>query len=190
MTEKKHPDEEPILEPETNPVGDAHPGVSNPTDPDTSELTDGPPGVRPLQELEEALVIEHDRYLRLAAEYDNFRKRSQKERESLYVDVKADIVAMFLPVYDNLERALGQETEDKAYYRGVEMIMTQLREIFQKLGVREIPARGETFDPALHNAVSHVEDEAYGESEIVEQFMAGFQLGDKVIRHSMVKVAN
>jgi len=140
--------------------------------------------------LEEALAVEKDRCLRLAAEYDNFRKRSQREREALYVDVKADLVAGFLPVYDNLERALLQETEDKAYYKGVEMTMAQLKEVFQKLGVREIPAVGEGFDPELHNAVSHVEDEAYGEGEIVEQFMAGFLLGDKVIRHSMVKVAN
>ena len=154
-------------------------------------MEDGPPGVRPLQEqLEAALRDEQDRYLRLAAEYDNFRKRSQKEREALYVDVKTNVVAAFLPVYDNLERALKQETEDEAYAKGVEMTMTQLREIFAQLGVREIPAVGERFDPELHNAVYHTEDEAYGENEIVEQFMAGFMLGDKVIRHSMVKVAN
>jgi len=140
--------------------------------------------------LEEALSLEKDRSLRIAAEYDNYRKRSQKEREGLYMDVKASVITELLPVYDNLERALKQETTDEAYYKGVEMIMTQLREIFGKLGVREIPAVGETFNPELHNAVYHTEDENYGASEIVEQFMAGFQLGDKVIRHSVVKVAN
>jgi len=144
----------------------------------------------PMAVLEEALAVEKDRTLRLAAEYDNFRKRSQKEREALYVDVKTGVVAAFLPVYDNLARALEQETEDKAYYKGVEMTMAQLKEVFSKLGVKEIPAVGEKFDPAFHDAVYHVEDEAHGESEIIEQFMAGFMLGDKVIRHSVVKVAN
>ncbi|MCL2562622.1 MAG: nucleotide exchange factor GrpE [Oscillospiraceae bacterium] len=141
-------------------------------------------------ELEAALAAEQNRVLRLAAEYDNFRKRSQKEREALYVDVKTGVVASFLPVYDNLERALKQETDDEAYYKGVEMIMAQLQEVFSKLGVAEIPAVGEKFDPELHNAVYHTEDVTYGESEVVEQFMAGFMLGDKVIRHSVVKVAN
>ncbi|MCL2569235.1 MAG: nucleotide exchange factor GrpE [Oscillospiraceae bacterium] len=166
-------------------------GTGPPEEADVLLAEDGPPGVGSLQEqLEAALREEQNRYLRLAAEYDNFRKRSQKEREALYVDVKTNVVAAFLPVYDNLERALKQETEDEAYAKGVEMTMTQLREIFAQLGVREIPAVGERFDPELHNAVYHIEDEAYGENEIVEQFMAGFMLGDKVIRHSMVKVAN
>jgi len=144
----------------------------------------------PVAVLEAAFQAERDRALRLAAEYDNYRKRSQKEREALYVDVKTNVAAAFLPVYDNLERALKQETEDEAYAKGVEMTMAQLKEVFQKLGVEEIKAVGERFDPERHNAVYHIEDEAYGESEVVEQFMAGFILGGKVIRHSMVKVAN
>ena len=148
------------------------------------------PAENPIAVLEEALAAEQERVLRLAAEYDNFRKRSQKEREALYVDVKIGLVAEFLPVYDNLERALKQETDDEAFYRGLEMTMAGLQDVFTKLGVTEIPALGETFDPELHNAISHVSDEAYGDSEIIEQFLAGFQLGDKVIRHSMVKVAN
>ena len=140
--------------------------------------------------LKEQLAKEHDGYLRLAAEYDNFRKRSQKEKESIYADAKADALTAFLPVYDNLERALKQETADEAFKKGVEMTMTQLREILTKLGISEIPALGESFDPNLHNAVMHVEDEAAGENTIVDVFQAGFKLGDKVIRFAMVKVAN
>ena len=145
---------------------------------------------RPADALEEALTAEKNRYLRLAAEYDNYRKRSQKEREALYRDVKSSVASKFLPVYDNLERALSQETEDDAFSKGVEMTMTQLWDIFRDLGISKIPAVGEQFDPVLHNAVFHVEDENYGENEIIEQFMTGFMLGDKVIRHSVVKVAN
>ena len=140
--------------------------------------------------LKNALAQETDRVLRIAAEYENYRKRSQKEREALYVDVKSDVVLALLPVYDNLERALQQECKDQAFYTGIEMIMTQLNEIFGKLGLSPIGAVGEQFDPEYHNAVSHVEDEKAGENEIVEQFMQGFLLGDKVIRHSMVKVEN
>ena len=132
----------------------------------------------------------NDKYLRLMAEYDNFRKRSQKERESLYADIKADTAAKFLPVYDNLVRALTQSTEDEAYRKGVEMIMTQFEETLKKLGVTEIESVGQKFDPNLHNAVMHVDDDAKGENEIVEEFQKGFMLGDKVIRFAMVKVAN
>ena len=124
------------------------------------------------------------------AEYDNFRKRSAKERENTYADVRADTVVKFLPVYDNLVRALAQATEDEAYRKGVEMIMAQLEEILAKLGVEAIPAVGEVFDPKLHNAVMHVEDESCGEGIIVEEFQKGFRMGDKIIRFSMVKVAN
>ena len=140
--------------------------------------------------LRKALADKEDQYLRLAAEYDNFRKRSQKEKEGIYQGAKSDAVAAFLPVYDNLERALKQETADEAYKKGVEMTMAGLKEILSKLGVEEIPALGETFDPALHNAVMHVEDESAGENTVVDVFQAGFRLGDKVIRFAMVKVAN
>ena len=155
---------------------------------EASEETEIPPD--PAALLEEALTLEKDRYLRLAAEYDNYRKRSQKEREALYVELKSDVASKFLPVYDNLERALLQETADEAFLKGIEMTMAQLWEIFQSLGISKIPALGETFDPLLHEAVFHVEDAAYGESEIIEQFLTGFMLGDKIIRHSVVKVAN
>lgn len=139
---------------------------------------------------ESLLTAEKDKYLRLAAEFDNFKKRSQKEREALYQDVRCDTVSKLLPVYDNLERALKQETSDEAFKKGVELTMNQLTEIFEGMGVKAIEAVGKTFDPALHNAVMHVDDENAGENEIVEEFQKGFALGDKVIRFSMVKVAN
>lgn len=132
----------------------------------------------------------NDKYLRICAEYDNFRRRSQKEKESLYGDVKADTLLKFLPVYDNLVRALSAATEDEAYKKGVEMIMTQFNTTMEKLGVTKIESLGEKFDPAFHNAVMHVDDEEKGENEIVEVFQEGFKLGDKVIRFAMVKVAN
>ena len=132
----------------------------------------------------------NDKYLRLCAEYDTFRKRSQKEKDSLYADIKAETLKKFLPVYDNLVRALDQSTEDEAYRRGVEMIMTQFNTTMEKLGVTEIESLGQKFDPAFHNAVMHVEDAEKGENEIVEVFQKGFLMGDKVIRFAMVKVAN
>ena len=132
----------------------------------------------------------NDKYLRLCAEYDNFRKRSQKEKDNLYADIKAETLKQFLPVYDNLVRALDQSTEDEAYRRGVEMIMTQFNTTMEKLGVTEIESLGQKFDPAFHNAVMHVEDAEKGENEIVEVFQKGFLMGDKVIRFAMVKVAN
>ena len=132
----------------------------------------------------------NDRYLRLMAEFDNYKKRSARERENIYTDIRVDTVTKFLPVYDNLERALNAETADEAYKKGVEMTFQQLLEVFKKLGVEAIPAEGEQFDPNLHNAVMHVEDESAGENVIVQELQKGFKLGDKVIRFSMVKVAN
>ena len=131
-----------------------------------------------------------DAYLRLLAEYDNYRKRSQKEKDSLYADIKADTVTKFLPVYDNLVRALKQGTEDEAYRKGVEMIMNQFCSTLEKLGVTKTDSLGQKFDPKFHNAVMHVEDDEKGENEIVEEFEKGFAIGDKVLRYSVVKVAN
>ena len=148
------------------------------------------PLVEELEALKNELAEKESKYLRLAAEYDNFRKRSQKEKESAYADAKTDAVSAFLPVYDNLERALKQETCDEAYAKGVEMTMTGLKEIMTRLGIEEIPALGQPFDPSLHNAVMHVEDESAEENTVVEVFQAGFRLGEKVIRFAMVKVAN
>ena len=139
---------------------------------------------------ESLLKAEKDRYLRLLAEYDNYRKRSAKERESIYTDVRADTVTKFLPVYDNLARALEQATSDEAYRKGVEMIMSQLKDILSRMGVTEIESIGQKFDPSLHNAVMHEHDETKGEGEIVQELQKGFKMGDKVIRFAMVKVVN
>ena len=144
----------------------------------------------PEETLQAAVREQEDKYLRLLAEYDNYRKRSQKEKENAWTSAKADTAKEFLPVYDNLERALKQETADEAYAKGVQMIMTQLKNVLEKLGIEEIPAQGETFDPNVHNAVMHIDDEELGENVVAEVFQAGFRIGDKVIRHAMVKVAN
>ena len=146
--------------------------------------------IDPTEEIKAQLAAEHDNYLRLAAEYDNFRKRTQKEREALYTDVKAETVGKFLPVFDNLRRALAQETADEAYKKGVEMTMTGLMTILENLGVSVFGEVGETFDPVYHNAVMHKDDENFGESVICEVFQTGFKVGEKVIRHAMVVVAN
>ena len=148
------------------------------------------PLLEELVTLKNNLADQEEKFLRLAAEYDNFRKRSQKEKESAWADAKAETAAAFLPVYDNLERALRQQTCDEAYAKGVEMTMTGLREVLSKLGIEEIPAMGERFDPNYHNAVMHVDDPEAGENVIVEVFQAGFKAGDKVVRFAMVKVAN
>ena len=139
---------------------------------------------------DEELKAEKDKYLRLLAEYDNYRKRSAKERENIYSDVRADTVVKFLPVYDNLVRALAHPTEDEAYRRGVEMIMAQFCEILSALGVSEIDTLGKRFDPKLHEAIVHEGDETKGECEIAQEFRKGFKMGDKVIRFAMVKVTN
>ncbi len=144
----------------------------------------------PLAQAQEALKASQDQMLRLAAEYDNFRKRSQKEKDSAYSNGKADAALAFLPVFDNLQRALAQPSEDAAYVKGVEMTMTQLRGVLEKLGITEIEVAGQPFDPNVANAVMHVEDENLGENVVAEVFQSGFRMGDKVIRFAMVKVAN
>jgi len=143
-----------------------------------------------VNEWEEKYNAEHDSYLRLAADYDNFRKRTIKEKEASYGNGKADAVEKLLPVYDNLERALNQPTEDEAYKKGVEMTMTQLVGIFAGLGVEIFGNVGDAFDPNMHNAVMHIEDENFGENIICQVFQKGFKLGDKVVRFAMVQVAN
>ena len=139
---------------------------------------------------EEKYNAEHDQFLRLAAEFDNYRKRTQKEKEASYGNGKADAVAKLLPVYDNLERALNQPTEDTNYKKGVEMTMTQLVTIFNGLGVEIFGEVGENFDPELHNAVMHTESEELGENTISAVFQKGFKIGEKVVRFAMVQVAN
>ena len=141
-------------------------------------------------EWEEKYNAERDAHLRVAAEFDNFRKRTIKEKEASYGNGKADAVEKLLPVYDNLERALNQPTEDEAYKKGVEMTMTQLVGIFSGLGVEIFGNVGEAFDPNFHNAVMHTEDESLGENVISQVFQKGFKLGEKIIRFAMVQVAN
>ncbi len=173
------------------PIKDATPETKAP---DEAEAPQQEQEQNPLEAeaaaLTDALAEKEESYLRLAAEYDNFRKRSQKEKDAIGQEVRAATAAAFLPVYDNLERALKQETTDEAYKKGVEMTMTQLRQVLEKLGVTEIEALGAPFDPEKHNAVMHVEDEALGENVVAEVFQTGFQCGEKVIRCAMVKVAN
>ncbi|MGM9523016.1 MAG: nucleotide exchange factor GrpE [Faecousia sp.] len=142
------------------------------------------------EKAKEAQAKEHEQYLRLAAEYDNFRKRTQREKDGIYQDAVADTAKKFLPVYDNLERALKNETADEAYKKGVEMTMNELVKIMNGIGINAFGEAGEAFDPQRHNAVMHIEDESLGENVIAEVFQTGFVMGEKVIRFAMVKVAN
>lgn len=144
----------------------------------------------PVNEWEEKYNAEHDAYLRLAADYDNFRKRTLKEKEQSYTNGKADAVEKLLPVYDNLERALNQPTQDEAYKKGVEMTMTQLVGIFTGLGVEIYGNVGDPFDPNIHNAVMHTEDESVEENTITQVFQKGIRMGEKIVRFAMVQVAN
>lgn len=132
----------------------------------------------------------NDRYKRLMAEFDNFKKRSQKEREGLYNSLVADIVTSFLPILDNLEKAVNSKTSDEQYKQGVEMVLKQFYDSLLALGVETIKTVGESFNPEYHEAVSSVEDESLGEKIIKEEFRKGYKIGEKVIRHSMVVVAN
>ena len=157
----------------------------------TEEVSDGTSELETkLAESEKALAEKDKQYQYLAAEYDNFRRRSAKEKTDAYSSAKADAALAFLPVFDNLQRALAAPCTDEAYAKGVEMTMTQLRQVLEKLGITEIDALNQPFDPDLHNAVMHVDDDSVGESTVVEVFQSGFKMGDKVIRFAMVKVAN
>ena len=132
-----------------------------------------------------------DQFVRLTAEYDNYRKRTTKEKDNIYQDAKADTIKAFLDVYDNLERAAAAEGgEDSPHKKGLEMIFQQYKTILEKLGVKEIEAKGQPFDPGKMNAVMHIDDEAFGENEVAQVFQAGFEMGDKVIRYAIVQVAN
>ena len=156
----------------------------------TENLTEQVPETPEVNPWEEKYNAEHESYLRLAADYDNFRKRTIKEKEQSYGNGKADAVEKLLPVYDNLERALQQPTEDAAYKKGVEMTMIQLVSILNGLGVEIFGQVGDVFDPNIHNAVMHTEDETLEENTICQVFQKGFKLGDKIVRFAMVQVAN
>ena len=131
-----------------------------------------------------------DRLKRVAAEFDNYKKRTNKDRETMYSSLVGDIVSKFLPVIDNLEKAVSSETSDESYKQGVELVLKQFKDVLMTMGVKEIETVGKTFDPELHEAVSLVQDENLGEKEIKEEYRKGYIIGDKVIRHSMVVVAN
>ena len=191
MTDKETKETKETAVPEENPVNEtAAPETEAVKEEKKSKKDKKEKDKKEDEALKEELRGANDRYLRLLAEYDNFRKRSQKEKENLYGDIRAEAVTGFLPVYDNLLRALAQPTEDEAYRKGVEMILNQFCATLEKLGVKKIESLGQSFDPAFHNAVMHVDDEEKGENEIVEVFQEGFLLGEKVIRFAMVKVAN
>ena len=167
----------------TAPEAEAQEAPETPEAPETAETPETNP-------FEEKYNAEHDSFLRLAAEFDNFRKRTVKEKEASYGNGKADAVEKMLPVYDNLERALNQPTEDAAYKKGVELTMTELTKILTGLGVEIFGEPGDAFDPQLHNAVMHTEDESLGENVVSQVFQKGFKLGDKIVRFAMVQVAN
>ena len=201
--ETKRPAEETPEEPKEVPQEEAPPTEEAP---ETAEKTEKAPKGRKKKEKTYTLTREQmeaaelaakqlesvkDQFVRLTAEYDNYRKRTTKEKDSLYQDAKADTIREFLAVYDNLERAVSTEgDEDSPHKKGLEMIFHQYQEILKKLGVTEIEAQGAPFDPEKHNAVMHIDDENYGENVVSQVFQAGFMLGDKVIRHAIVQVAN
>ena len=201
--ETKRPAEETPEEPKEVPQEEAPPAEEAP---ETAEKTEKAPKGRKKKEKTYTLTREQmeaaelaakqlesvkDQFVRLTAEYDNYRNRTAKEKDSLYQDAKADTIQAFLAVYDNLERAVSTEgDEDSPHKKGLEMIFHQYQEILKKLGVTEIEAQGAPFDPERHNAVMHIDDENLGENVVSQVFQAGFMLGDKVIRHAIVQVAN
>ncbi len=142
------------------------------------------------EKLKAELLEQKDKYLRVMAEYDNFRKRTAKERLELISTAKADAITQILPVIDNFERALSAQTQDETYKAGVEMIFKQLGDVLKNLGIEEINPLGETFDPNVANAVNQIEDENLGENEVAQVFQKGYRIGDKVLRYAMVVVAN
>lgn len=184
--------EETVSQPNgSEPIGTEDAVPQTETSQNTSEDTATGTKSDALAQLQEKYNALNDQHLRMAAEYDNFRKRSAKERELLHADAVSYAVKALLPTFDNLERALAQATEDVEYKKGVELTQKQLTDALNSLNVTLIEdAPGTAFDPNLHNAVMHIDDESLGENVIAEVFQHGFMLGDKVIRHSMVKVAN
>ena len=166
------------------------PEAETEADPEVVEAEAEVVEAEPAEDLKKAVAAEKDKYLRLLAEYDNFRRRTVKEKEQIYTDVRGETVKKLFPVYDSLSRALTQTAEDDPSRKGLEMIMTQFETALKGLNVSVIEAVGQPFDANLHNAVMHVEDESVGENIIVEEFEKGFKIGDKVLRYSVVKVAN
>ena len=192
MSKKKQDrNENPVQEAAGEVKPETEAAVTEPEAPEKeAEAAKAPAEPTELEKALKAQAQEHDQYLRLAAEYDNFRKRTQREKDAIYQNAVADTAKKLLPAYDNLERALKNDTTDDAFKKGVEMTMTELLKIMEGLGIKPFGAAGEPFDPEKHNAVMHIEDEALAENTIAEVFQSGFTLGEKVIRFAMVKVAN
>ena len=161
-----------------------------PVEETVEEVLEETPETPEVNPWEEKYNAERDAHLRVAAEFDNFRKRTLREKEASYGNGKADAVAKILPIYDNLERALNQPTEDAAYKKGVELTMNELVRIFTSLGVEIFGEKGDAFDPNLHNAVMHIDDETMEENTISQVFQKGFKIGEKIVRFAMVQVAN
>ena len=160
------------------------------TAPAEAEEKEAEDGGAELEKLKGELAEANDKWLRTMAEYENFRKRSQKEKEAIYTDSKSDIAAKFLPVLDNFERAAASADDFEGYKKGIEMTVKQLLDVFTSLGIESYGEKGEAFDPNIHNGVMHIDDESLPDNSIAEVFMKGYRLGDKVIRHATVKVAN
>ena len=152
----------------------------------TPEVTE----TEPENEFEKKYNDVNEKYMRTLAEYDNYRKRTIKEKESIYPEAKAVVIEKFLPVMDNFQRAIDSAENKDGFYEGVVMLKKQMDDVLTALGVEEIKSVGEEFNPELHNAVMHIDDEEQGENVIVEEFQKGYKIGDRVVRHSMVKVAN
>ena len=187
MSIKENPT--PMEEQDTPVSGETAAEAAEETAPETYTVTREQ--MEQMEGLAGQLVTLNDQHLRLAAEYDNYRKRTAKEKETIYQDAKMDTVAKFLDVYDNLERAVSQSgDEENAHKKGMEMIFAQLQGVLEKMGVTIEDPQGKEFDPTKHNAVMHIDDENLGENVVAQVFQAGFKMGDKVIRHSIVQVAN
>ena len=157
---------------------------------ENEEVTEEAPLEECENEFEKKYNDVNEKYLRTLAEYDNYRKRTIKEKESIYPEAKAVVIEKFLPVLDNFQRAIESAENKDSFYDGVVMLKKQMDEVLSALGVEEIKAEGETFNPDLHNAVMHIDDDNFGENVVAEQFQKGYTYKDKVIRYSMVKVAN
>ena len=185
---KQTPEENPTAEQPVNETPESTPEATAEAAPETYTVTKEQ--MQQMEELAKTLADANDKYLRLAAEYDNFRKRTAREKEHVYSDARIDTIKPFLAVLDNLERGVNQFEEGDGHRQGMELICKQFSEVLTKLGVTEIPALGEKFDPEKHNAVMHTEDDTAEENTVVEVFQKGYTLGDKVLRFAMVKVAN
>lgn len=190
--EKPEQEEAKAVEPQAE-TPDTQPDTETPDTeaqaPDT-QADDTEPDAR-LQELEAQLLQANDKFLRTLAEYDNYRKRSVREKEQAYADSKAAVLTEFLPVLDNFERAqTGTDASYEDYRKGVDMIFSQLAACFEKLGAESFGEVGDTFDPNIHNAVMHTEDETAEENTIAQVFSKGYKLGDKILRPAVVKVVN